>query len=147
GAAVAVAKVQGYQGDSYSQPDKMAATVKHFAAYGAPVAGREYNTVDMSTQQLFHDYLPPYQAAVNAGAASVMSAFNSLNGVPASGNQYLLTQILRKMWDFQGAVVSDYQAVQELVEFGFASNEEDAARLALTAGVDIEMGVPGPRLN
>jgi beta-glucosidase len=147
GSVVAAAKIKGYQGTDYSQPDKVAATVKHFAAYGAPVAGREYNTVDMSTQQLFNDYLPPYQAAVNAGAASVMSAFNSLNGVPASGNQYLLTQILRKMWDFQGAVVSDYQAVQELVEFGFAANEEDAARLALTAGVDIEMGVQVPSLN
>jgi beta-glucosidase len=147
GSAIAAAKVKGYQGSDYSQADKMAATVKHFAAYGAPVAGREYNTVDMSTQQLFNDYLPPYQAAVNAGAASVMSAFNSLNGVPASGNQYLLQQILRKMWDFQGAVVSDYQAVQELVEFGFAANEEDAARLALTAGVDIEMGVQVPSLN
>jgi beta-glucosidase len=147
GAAVAAAKVKGYQGDDYSQPDKMAATVKHFAAYGAPVAGREYNTVDMSTQQLFNDYLPPYKAAVKAGAASVMSAFNSLNGVPASGNPYLLSQILRQMWGFNGSVVSDYQAVQELVEFGYAANEEDAARLALTAGVDIEMAVQVPSIN
>ena len=90
GAAMAAAKVRGYQGSDFSAPDKMAATVKHFAAYGAPVAGREYNTVDMSTQQLFNDYLPPYKAAVDAGAASVMSAFNSLNGVPSSANPYLL---------------------------------------------------------
>jgi len=147
GSAVAAAKVVGYQGADYSKPDKMAATVKHFAAYGAPVAGREYNTVDMSTQQLLNDYLPPYRAAVRAGAASVMSSFNSLNGVPASANSYLLQRILRGMWDFKGAVVSDYQAIQELVEFGFAANEQDAARLALTAGVDIEMAVQVPSLN
>jgi beta-glucosidase len=147
GSAVAAAKVAGYQGNDYGRPDKMAATIKHFAAYGAPVAGREYNTVDMSTQQLFNDYLPPYKAAVQAGAATVMSAFNSLNGVPASGSPYLLRQILRQMWDFKGAVVSDYQAVQELVEFGFAADEQDAARLALIAGVDIEMGVQVPSIN
>jgi beta-glucosidase len=147
GAAVAAAKVAGYQGRDYSEPDKMAATVKHFAAYGAPVAGREYNTVDMSTQQLLNDYLPPYRAAVRSGVASVMSSFNSLNGVPATGNPYLLQRILRQLWDFRGTVVSDYQAVQELVEFGFAANERDAARLALTAGVDIEMAVQVPSIN
>ena len=91
GSAMAAAKVHGYQGSDFSAPDKMAATVKHFAAYGAPVAGREYNTVDMSEQQLRNDYLPPYKAAVDAGAATVMSAFNSLDGVPASANPYLLT--------------------------------------------------------
>ena len=85
GSAIAAAKVRGYQGNNFAAPDKMAATVKHFAAYGAPVAGREYNTVDMSTQQLFNDYLPPYKAAVDAGAATVMGSFNSLNGVPEHG--------------------------------------------------------------
>ena len=144
GSAIAAAKVRGYQGSDFSAPDKMAATVKHFAAYGAPVAGREYNTVDMSEQQLRNDYLPPYKAAVDAGAASVMSAFNSLNGVPASGNPYLLHTILRQEWGFGGTVVSDYQAIQELIDFGFATNGADAARLALTAGVDIEMGVQVP---
>jgi beta-glucosidase len=144
GSAIAAAKVRGYQGSDFSAPDKMAATVKHFAAYGAPVAGREYNTVDMSEQQLRNDYLPPYKAAVDAGAATVMSAFNSLNGVPASGNPYLLSTILRKEWGFTGTVVSDYQAIQELIDFGFATNGADAARLALTAGVDIEMGVQVP---
>jgi beta-glucosidase len=144
GSAMAAAKVRGYQGSDFSVPDKMAATVKHFAAYGAPVAGREYNTVDMSEQQLRNDYLPPYKAAIDAGAASVMSAFNSLNGVPASANPYLLTTILRQEWGFRGAVVSDYQAIQELIAFGFAANGADAARLALTAGVDIEMGVQVP---
>lgn len=144
GSAMAAAKVRGYQGTDFSAPDKMAATVKHFAAYGAPVAGREYNTVDMSEQQLRNNYLPPYKAAIDAGAATVMSAFNSVNGVPASANPYLLTTILRKEWGFGGTVVSDYQAIQELIDFGFATSGEDAARLALTAGVDIEMGVQVP---
>jgi beta-glucosidase len=144
GSAMAAAKVHGYQGSDFSVPDKMAATVKHFAAYGAPVAGREYNTVDMSEQQLRNDYLPPYKAAVDAGAATVMSAFNSLDGVPASANPYLLTTILRNEWGFSGTVVSDYQAIQELEAFGYATSGADAARLALTAGVDIEMGVQVP---
>jgi beta-glucosidase len=144
GSAIAAAKVRGYQGNDYSALNRMAATVKHFAAYGAPVAGREYNTVDMSDQQLRNDYLPPYQAAVDAGAASVMSAFNSLNGVPASANPYLLGTILRKEWGFAGPVLSDYQAVQELIDFGYAADGEQAAKLALTAGVDIEMAVQIP---
>jgi beta-glucosidase len=141
GSAIAAAKVQGYQGNDFAAPDKVAATIKHFGGYGAPVAGREYNTVDMSTQQLFNDYLPPYKAAVDAGAATVMSSFNSLNGVPNTANPYLLTQILRDEWGFSGTTLSDYQAVQELEEFGYASDGADAARLALTAGENIEMAV------
>jgi beta-glucosidase len=141
GAALAAARIHGYQGSNYGAPDKMAATIKHFAAYGAPVAGREYNTVDMSTQQLFNDYLPTYKAGVDAGVATVMSAFNSLNGVPASADPYTLQTILRDEWGFGGTVVSDYQAVQELEEFGYASNDAQAAQEALTAGVDIEMAV------
>jgi beta-glucosidase len=141
GAALAAARIHGYQGSNYGAPDKMAATIKHFAAYGAPVAGREYNTVDMSTQQLFNHYLPTYKAGVDAGVATVMSAFNSLNGVPASADPYTLQTILRDEWGFGGTVVSDYQAVQELEEFGYASNDAQAAQEALTAGVDIEMAV------
>ena len=133
--------MHGYQGSEFSAPDKLAATIKHFGAYGAPVAGREYNTVDMSTQQLFNDYLPPYKAAVDAGAATVMSSFNSLNGVPNTANPYLLTTILRDEWGFGGTTLSDYQAVQELEDFGYASDGADAARLALTAGENIEMAV------
>jgi beta-glucosidase len=105
------------------------------------VAGREYNTVDMSTQQLFNDYLPPYKAAVDAGAATVMSSFNSLDGVPNTANPYMLTTILRDEWRFSGATLSDYQAVQELEAFGYADGPEEAARLALTAGENIEMAV------
>jgi beta-glucosidase len=141
GSAIAAAKVRGYQGSSFAAPDKLASTVKHFAAYGAPVAGREYNTVDMSTQQLFNDYLPPYKAAIDAGAPTVMSSFNSLNGVPNTANPYTLTTILRDEWGFRGATLSDYQAVQELEAFGYAANGAQAARLALTAGVNIEMAV------
>jgi beta-glucosidase len=141
GAAVAAAKVRGYQGGDYAAADKMAATVKHFAAYGAPVAGREYNTVDMSTEQLFNDYLPPYKAAIDAGAATVMSSFNSLDGTPNTANPYTLTTILRNEWGFGGTVVSDYQAVQELEDFGYAANGAQAAEEALNAGLDIEMAV------
>jgi beta-glucosidase len=141
GAALAAARIHGYQGSNYSALDKMASTIKHFAAYGAPVAGREYNTVDMSTQQLFNDYLPTYKAGVDAGVATVMSAFNSLNGVPATADPYTLQTILRDEWGFGGTVVSDYQAVQELEEFGYAANDALAAQEALTAGVDIEMAV------
>ncbi|HEX3614946.1 MAG TPA: beta-glucosidase BglX [Solirubrobacteraceae bacterium] len=141
GSAIAAAKVSGYQGSDFSAPDKVAATVKHFGGYGAPVAGREYNTVDMSTQQLFNDYLPPYKAAIDAGAATVMSSFNSLNGVPNTANPEMLQTILRKEWGFGGTTISDYQAVQELEDFGYASDGADAARLALTAGENIEMAV------
>src|ERR1700735_3489759 len=141
GSAIAAAKVRGYQGNNFAAPDKMAATVKHFAAYGAPVAGREYNTVDMSTQQLFNDYLPPYKAAIDAGAATVMSSFNSLDGVPNTANPYTLTNILRNEWGFGGTVLSDYQAVQELEDFGYAANGAQAAEESLNAGLDIEMAV------
>src|ERR1700733_9425054 len=141
GSAVAAAKVEGYQGSSYADPDKMAATVKHFAAYGAPVAGREYNTVDMSTQQLFNDYLPPYKAAIDAGAATVMSSFNSLDGVPNTANPDTLTNILRNEGGFVCTVLSDYQAVQELEDFGYAANGAQAAEESLNAGLDIEMAV------
>ena len=147
GAALAAARIHGYQGRNYSALDRMAATIKHFAAYGAPVAGREYNTVDMSTQQLFNDYLPTYKAGVDAGVATVMSAFNSLNGVPSTANPYTLQTILRNEWGFGGTVVSDYQAVQELEEFGYAANDAQAAQEALTAGVDIEMAVQVPSAN
>ena len=144
GSAMAAAKVRGYQGSDFSAPDKMAATVKHFGAYGAVQAGREYASTDMSEQTLRNIYLPPYKAAVDAGAATVMSAFTSLNGVPASANPYLLTTILRNEWQFSGTVVSDYQAIQELEDFGYATSGAQAAQLALTAGVDIEMGVQVP---
>ncbi|MGA2755371.1 MAG: beta-glucosidase BglX [Terracidiphilus sp.] len=139
GAAMARAYIRGYQGDSLSRPGNVAASVKHFAAYGAAEAGREYNTTDMSEIRLRQDYLPPYQAAVEAGAATVMSAFNSLNGVPSSANPFLLTTILRGEWGFNGFVVSDYTAVMELMNHGIALDPAIATRKAITAGVDVDM--------
>ena len=139
GSAIARAYIRGYQGESLSAPGSVAASVKHFAAYGAAEAGREYNTTDMSELQLRQGYLPPYYAAVEAGAATVMSAFNSLNGVPASANPFLLQTILRDEWGFNGAVVSDYTAVMELIHHGIALDSATATQKALTAGVDIDM--------
>ncbi len=139
GAAMARAYVRGYQGDDISQPGRVAASVKHFAAYGAAEAGREYNTTDMSEITLRQVYLAPYKAAVEAGAATVMSAFNSLNGVPASANPFLLGKVLRGEWGFDGFVVSDYTAVMELMNHGIALDPATATRKALTAGVDVDM--------
>jgi beta-glucosidase len=139
GAAIARAYIRGYQGASLSAPDSVAACVKHFAAYGAAEAGREYNTTDMSEIRLRQIYLPPYRAAIEAGAATVMSAFNSLNGVPASANPFLLKTILRGEWGFDGLVVSDYTAIMELEHHGIALDGEAAAAKALNAGVDIDM--------
>ena len=139
GAAMARAYIRGYQGDSLSAPGSVAASVKHFAAYGAAEAGREYNTTDMSEIRLRQVYLPPYHAAVEAGAATIMSAFNALNGVPASANPFLLQTVLRGEWGFDGAVVSDYTAVMELTHHGIALDAAQATAKALNAGVDIDM--------
>ena len=139
GSAMARAYVQGYQGTSLSNPDSVAACVKHFAAYGAVIAGRDYNAVDMSDITLRQVYLPPYQAAVDAGAATVMSSFNSLNSVPATADPYTLTDILRKEWHFDGFVVSDWGAVGELMAHGIALNNSVAAQKAIDAGLDMDM--------
>ena len=139
GCSLARAYIRGYQGGDLSDPSAVAACVKHFAAYGAPNAGREYNTVDMSELSLRQVYLPPYRAAVDAGAATVMSAFNPLNGVPASADPFTLTTILRHEWNFDGFVVSDYGAVRELMNHGIAENGAIAAEKALTSGVDMDM--------
>ncbi|WP_263367832.1 glycoside hydrolase family 3 N-terminal domain-containing protein [Edaphobacter bradus] len=139
GAAMARAYIRGYQGTSLRLPDSVAASVKHYAAYGAAEAGREYNTTDMSDSRLRQVYLPPYKAAVEAGAATMMSAFNALNGVPATANPYLLDTILRKEWGFNGFVVSDYTAVMELLHHGIALTASDATEKALKAGVEVDM--------
>lgn len=139
GSAMARAYVHGYQGTSLGNPDSVAACVKHFAAYGAVIAGREYNAVDMSDIMLRQVYLPPYQAAVDAGAATVMSSFNSLNSVPATADPYTLTDILRKEWNFGGFVVSDWGAVGELIAHGIALNSATAAQKAIMAGLDMDM--------
>jgi beta-glucosidase len=139
GAAFARARVRGFQGSDYSAPDRVVACAKHFVAYGAAEAGRDYNTTDMSEQRLREVYLPPFKAAVDAGVATLMSAFNDLNGVPASGNRFTLTKVLRGEWGFDGFVVSDYTSVTEMIAHGYAADGADAARLALSAGVDMEM--------
>ncbi|MGB7549139.1 MAG: beta-glucosidase BglX [Terracidiphilus sp.] len=139
GAAMARAYIRGYQGDDLSKPGSVAASVKHFAAYGATEAGREYSTTDMSEIRLRQVYLPPYQAAVQAGAATVMSAFNALNGVPSSANPFLLSKVLRGEWGFNGFVVSDYTAVMELINHGIALDPATATRKAINAGVDVDM--------
>jgi beta-glucosidase len=139
GSAMARAYIRGYQGTSLATPGNVAASVKHFAAYGAAEAGREYNTTDMSEVSLRQVYLQPYQAAVEQGAASMMSAFNSLNGVPASANSFLLDKVLRKEWGFNGFVVSDYTAVMELTNHGIALDAATATRKAILAGVDVDM--------
>jgi beta-glucosidase len=139
GATMARAYIRGYQGQSLARPDSVAASVKHFAAYGAAEAGREYNTTDMSESRLRQVYLPPYKAAVEAGSATIMSAFNSLNGVPATANPYLLDTILRKQWGFDGFVVSDYTAVMELMHHGIALDSATATAKAFNAGVDVDM--------
>jgi beta-glucosidase len=139
GSAMARANIRGYQGDDLSKPGQVAASVKHYAAYGAAEAGREYNTTDMSEITLRQIYLPPYHAAVEAGAATMMSAFNSLNGVPATANQFLLGKVLRGEWGFNGFVVSDYTAVMELINHGIALDPATATRKAITAGVDVDM--------
>jgi beta-glucosidase len=139
GSAIARAYIRGYQGDSLSAPDSVVASVKHFAAYGAAEAGREYNTTDMSELLLRQVFLPPYHAAVEAGAATVMSSCYSLNGVPGTANPFLLQTILRDEWRFDGPVVSDYTAVMELTHHGIALDAAMATQKALTAGVDIDM--------
>jgi beta-glucosidase len=139
GSAMARAWVKGYQQDDLSRPDSVAAGVKHFAAYGAVTAGREYNAVDMSEITLRQVYLEPYRAAVEAGAATVMSSYVSLNGVPASANPFLLKKILREEWGFNGIVVSDDAAIGELRNHGIGADDATVARKALEAGVDMDM--------
>ncbi len=139
GSVVAAARVRGFQGTDIGDPQSLAACAKHFAAYGAAEGGRDYNTADISRQLLREVYLPPFHAAVQAGTASIMAAFEDLNGVPATANSDLLTGILRREWGFGGMVVSDYGAVHELIAHGVAANDQQAALKALTAGVDMDM--------
>jgi beta-glucosidase len=139
GAAMARARVRGFQGDDYSRPDKVVACAKHWVAYGAAEAGRDYNTADMSERTLREVYFPPFKAAVDAGVGTLMSAFNDINGVPASGNPFTLTEVLRGEWKFDGFVVSDYESVREMLNHGMPADEAEAASMGLTSGVDMEM--------
>jgi len=139
GCRIAEARVRGFQGSDLSDSNTLLACAKHFAAYGAPQAGRDYNTVDISQVSLYEWYLPPYKACVDAGVGSVMTAFNEIAGVPSTSNKWLLTDLLRKNWGFKGFVVTDYGAINELVNHGVATDEKQAAGLALNAGVDMDM--------
>ncbi|HET6668626.1 MAG TPA: glycoside hydrolase family 3 N-terminal domain-containing protein [Pyrinomonadaceae bacterium] len=139
GAAMARARVLGFQGNNYSAADKVVACAKHWVAYGAAEGGRDYNTTDLSERTLREVYFPPFRAALDAGVGTFMSAFNDLNGVPTSANPITLTQVLRGEWKFDGIVVSDYESVKELINHGLADNEQEAAAAGLNAGVDMEM--------
>lgn len=135
----AVAKVRGFQGKNFAEPDRLLSCAKHFAAYGAAIGGRDYNAVDMSTETLWNDYLPPFKAAANAGAATFMAAFNTLNGIPCTVNKYLLTTVLRDCFNFKGLVVSDSMAVAESIKHGVAADKSEAALKAIEAGLDMDM--------
>src|SRR5881628_521199 len=139
GAAMARAYVRGYQGARLDATDSIAACAKHYVGYGAAEGGRDYNAVDMSERTLRQVYLPPFKAAVDAGAATLMSAFNALSEVPASANAFTLTEVLRNEWKFRGFVVSDYGAIRELIPHGIALDPATAARKAFLAGVDMDM--------
>lgn len=138
GSAIARAMVKGYQGNDLADPKTMLACVKHLALYGASEAGRDYNSVDMSKIKMFNQYLPPYHAAVDAGVASAMTSFNDIDGIPASGNKWLITDLLRKRWGFEGFVVSDYTSVNEMIAHGLGDLQAVSA-LALKAGLDMDM--------
>lgn len=139
GSLIAAARVKGFQGEDLADPLTVLACVKHFAAYGAPFGGRDYNTVDMSERQFREFYMPPYKAGVDAGALSVMTAFNEYDGVPATGNPYLLKDILKGEWNFQGFVVTDYTSINEMVHHGYARDEAEAGVKAVNAGVDMDL--------
>lgn len=142
GAQIARAMVKGYQGDNLAKPNTVMACVKHFALYGGAEAGRDYNTVDMSRWRMFNRYMPPYKAAVEAGAQSVMTAFNVVEGVPATGNRWLLTDVLRNMWGFKGMVVTDFTAISEMTAHGLGDLKTVSA-MALNAGTDMDMVADG----
>ncbi len=139
GSVMAAARVKGFQGDDVAATDRILACLKHYVAYGAAFGGRDYNSVDMSERSLREIYLAPFKAGIDAGAASVMSAFNLLNGVPTTANKFTINRILRGEWGFDGLIVSDWNSVGELIIHGYAADAPDAARLALEATIDMDM--------
>ena len=139
GSLIAAARVKGFQGKQLGSTDAIMACAKHFAAYGASMAGRDYNAVDLSHQALWETYLPPFKAAVDAGVATFMNSFNTLNGIPATGNTYLQRDILKGKWNYQGFVVSDWGSIGEMIPWGYAKDDADAAQKAIQAGSDMDM--------
>ena len=144
GSAMAAAQVRGFQGPALGSPERIIAGPKHFAGYGAALGGRDYDEVNLSDSELWNVYLPPFQAAVQAGAGNIMTAYMDLNGIPATGNQWLLVDVLRNAWGFDGFLVSDAQAVHNLLTHGFASDLTDAAARAVSVGLDLEMATDDP---
>jgi beta-glucosidase len=142
GSKIAAAMVKGYQGDDLSKNNTILACVKHFALYGAAEGGRDYNTTDMSRIRMYNEYLPPYKAAIDAGAGSVMSSFNEIDGIPATGNRWLMTDLLRQQWGFKGLVVTDYTAISEMISHGMGDLQK-VSELALKAGIDMDMVADG----
>ncbi len=138
GSQIAKAMVRGYQGTDISKDNTLIACVKHFALYGAAEGGRDYNTVDMSKVRMYNEYLPPYKAAIEAGVGSIMSSFNVIDGIPASDNKWLLTELLRNQWGFKGLVVSDYTSINEMMNHGLGDLQAVSA-LSLNAGMDMDM--------
>lgn len=136
---IAVARVKGFQGNDLADDNTLVACAKHYAAYGAALAGRDYNTVDMSDRVLRETYLPPFKACVDAGVGTFMTSFNEVDGIPATGSEYLLREILKKEWDFDGFVVTDYTSIAEMVPHGIVANNKEAGELAVNAGVDMDM--------
>ena len=139
GSQIAAARVKGFQGNGIGSLDAVMACAKHFAAYGAAIAGRDYNAVDMSDRTLWEVYLPPFKAALDAGAGTFMNSFNELNGIPATGNRYLQHEILKGKWGFKGFVVSDWGSITEMINHGFVTDKKEAAIAAITAGCDMDM--------
>ena len=142
GSEISVAMVKGYQGDDLTDKNTIMACVKHFALYGAPEAGRDYNTVDMSHLSMFNNYFPPYKAAIDAGVGSVMTSFNVVDGIPATGNKWLMTDVLRDCWGFDGFVVTDYTAISEMIAHGMGDLQQVSA-MSLSAGTDMDMVADG----
>ncbi|MDA8531752.1 beta-glucosidase BglX [Flavobacteriaceae bacterium] len=139
GSKIAFARVKGFQGDDLSAPTTIAACAKHFAGYGFPEAGKEYNTVDIGTQTLHNMVMPPFKATIEAGVRTFMNSFSQLNGVPATGSQYLQRTLLKDQWNFDGFVVSDWGSIEEMVEHGYAKDAKQAAQIAVEAGSDMDM--------
>ena len=142
GSEISAAMVKGYQGDDLTDKNSIMACVKHFALYGAPEAGRDYNTVDMSHLSMFNNYFPPYKAAIDAGVGSVMTSFNVVDGIPATGNKWLMTDVLRDRWGFDGFVVTDYTAISEMIAHGMGDLQQVSA-MSLSAGTDMDMVADG----
>ena len=138
GSQIAKAMVKGYQGTDLSKNNTILSCVKHYALYGAAEAGRDYNTTDMSRVRMYNEYFPPYKAAVDAGVASVMASFNEVDGIPATANKWLMTDVLRKQWGFKGFVVTDYTGINEMIEHGLGDLQTVSAK-ALAAGIDMDM--------